>query len=76
VVDRHFMFVLGATHVCQAGKKAFVRDHRLRLHIRMIFPLCFQSDRRRLTPSFRSYNAPHFRRSRNENSLIFNELSS
>ncbi|MCE0913993.1 MULTISPECIES: tyrosine--tRNA ligase [unclassified Pseudomonas] len=25
VVDRDFMFVVGATHVCQAGKKAFAR---------------------------------------------------
>ena len=25
VVDRSFVFALGATHVCQAGKKAFAR---------------------------------------------------
>ncbi|MNN75926.1 Tyrosine--tRNA ligase [compost metagenome] len=25
VVDRTFIYVLGATHVCQAGKKAFAR---------------------------------------------------
>ncbi|MNE77158.1 Tyrosine--tRNA ligase [compost metagenome] len=25
VVERDFMFALGATHVCQAGKKAFAR---------------------------------------------------
>lgn len=25
VVDRHFVFELGATHVCQAGKKSFAR---------------------------------------------------
>ncbi len=25
VVDRSFIYVLGATHVCQAGKKAFAR---------------------------------------------------
>ncbi|MNP59663.1 Tyrosine--tRNA ligase [compost metagenome] len=25
VVDKDFMFVLGATHVCQAGKKSFGR---------------------------------------------------
>ncbi|MNF10876.1 Tyrosine--tRNA ligase [compost metagenome] len=25
VVDRDFMFALGATHVCQAGKKSFAR---------------------------------------------------
>ncbi|MNJ73257.1 Tyrosine--tRNA ligase [compost metagenome] len=25
VVDRGFVFALGATHVCQAGKKAFAR---------------------------------------------------
>jgi len=25
VVDRDFVFELGATHVCQAGKKSFAR---------------------------------------------------
>jgi tyrosyl-tRNA synthetase len=25
VVDRSFVFKVGATHVCQAGKKAFAR---------------------------------------------------
>ena len=27
VVDRAFIYKLGATHVCQAGKKAFARIH-------------------------------------------------
>lgn len=27
VVDRGFVFKLGSSHVCQAGKKAFARIH-------------------------------------------------